>query len=47
MDQNNGSEAKISKAENRTLLTIDSGEVPLIPTKISLQDPTLHIVTTV
>ena len=47
MDQNNGLEANVSEKEIRTLLTIDSGEVPLIPTKISLQDPTLHIGTTV
>ena len=47
MDQNNGLEAKISKEETRTLSMIDSGEVPLIATKISLQDPTLHIGTTV
>ena len=47
MDQNNGIEARISKEEIRTLLTIDSGEAPLIPTKISLPDPTLHIGTTV
>ena len=42
MDQNNGLEAKFSKEETR----IDSGEVPLIATKNSLQDP-LHIGTTV
>ena len=47
MDQNNGLEAKIFKDETRTLAMIDSGEVPLIATKISLQDPTLHIGTTV
>ena len=47
MDQNNGLEAKISKEETRTLPIIYSGEVPLIATKISLQDPTLHIGTTV
>ena len=47
MDQNIGLEAKISKEETRTLPRIDSGEVPLIPTKIFLQDPTLHIGTTV
>ena len=47
MDQNNGLEAKISKEETRTLTMIDSGEVPLIATKISLQDPTLQIGTTV
>ena len=47
MDQNNGIEAKISKEEIRTLLTIDLGEVPLMPTRISLQDPTLQIGTTI
>ena len=47
MDQNNGLEAKIFKDETRTLAMIDSGEVPLIATKTSLQDPTLHIGTIV
>ena len=47
MDQNNGLEAKIFKDETRTLAMIDSGEVLLIATKIFLQDPTLHIETTV
>ena len=47
MDQNNGLKAKIFKDETRTLAMIDSGEVPLTATKISLQDPTLHIGTTV
>ena len=47
MDQNNGLEAKISKEETRTLTMIDSGEVPLIATKNSLQNTTLHIGTTV
>ena len=47
MDQSNGLEAKIFKDETRTLPMIDSGEVPLIATKIFLQDPTLHIGTTV
>ena len=46
MDQNNGLEAKIFKDETRTLAMIDSGEVHLIATKISLRDPTLHIETT-
>ena len=47
MDQNNGPEAKVFKDETRTLTMIDSGEVPLIATKISLQDPALHIEITV
>ena len=46
MDQNNGLEAKISIEEIRTLLTIDLGEVPLMPTRVSLLDATLHIGTT-
>ena len=47
MDWNNGLEAKISKEETRNLPTIDLGEIPLIPTNISLQEPTLHMGTTV
>ena len=47
MHQNNGLEAKISNEETRTLPTIELGEVPLMPTRISLQDPTLHIGTTI
>ena len=47
MDQNNRVEAKISKEETRNLPTIDLGEIPLIPTKIFLPDPTSHIGTTV
>ena len=47
MDRNNGLEAKISKEETRILPTIDLGEIPLIPTKISVQDSILHIGTTV
>ena len=43
MDQNNGLEAKISKGETRTLPMIDPGEVPLIASKTSLQDQTLHM----
>ena len=47
MDQNNGLEAKIFRDETRTLAMIDLGEAPLIAAKISLQDPILHIETTV
>ena len=47
MDQNNGPEAKIFKEETRTLLTIDLGEVPLLLTRISLQDQTSHMGITV
>ena len=42
MDQNNGLEAKISQGEIRILLTIDLEE-QLLPTRIYLQDQTLHI----
>ena len=47
MDQNNGQEAMTSKEETRTLPWIDLGEVPLMPTRVSLQDTTLHIGTTI
>ena len=47
MYQNNGLEAKIFKDETRTLAMMDSGEVLLKATKFSLQDPTLHLGTTV
>ena len=43
MDQNNGPEAKIFKERTRTFLTIDLREVPLLPTRISLQDRTSHM----
>ena len=43
MDQNNGLEANISKGETRILLTIDLGEHLLLPTRIYLQDQTLHM----
>ena len=42
MDQNNRLEAKISKGETRISLTIDLEKLPLLPTRISLQDQTLH-----
>ena len=47
MDQNNGLETKTSKEKTRTLPMIDSGEVPLMAAKTSLQDPTLQTGTTV
>ena len=47
MDQNNGLEAKISKGETRILLTIDLGEHLRLPTKIYLQDQTLHMGVTI
>ena len=43
MNQNNGLEVMISKEETRTLLTIDLGRVPPLPTRTSLQDQTLHM----
>ena len=43
MDQNNGLEAILSKGEIRILLTIDLGENLLLPTRIFLQDQTLHM----
>ena len=43
MDQNNGLEARISKEETRTFLTIDLGEVPLLFTRISLHYRTSHM----
>ena len=39
MDQKNGLEAKISKEETRTTTTMDSGVIPPLRTRISLQDP--------
>ena len=47
MDHNNGPEVRISKEKTRTLPMIDSGEVPLMATKVSFQDPILHMGTTV
>ena len=46
MDRNNGLEVRISKGEITIIITTDL-EVPPIIIKISLQDPTLHIGTTV
>ena len=43
MDRNNGLEAKISKEETRTTTTMDSGEIPPLPTRVSLQGPTSHM----
>ena len=43
MDQKNGLEAKISKEETRILLTIGLGEVPLLLTRIFLQDEASHM----
>ena len=47
MDQNNELEAKISKEETRTTLTIDLGQVPLLFTITSPQDPTSHMGTAI
>ena len=43
MDQNNEPEAKVSKEETRALLTTDLGTVPLLLTRIFLQDLTLQM----
>ena len=43
MRQNNGLEIKISKEETRTTITMDLGEIPPLLTRVSLQDPTLHM----
>ena len=40
MDQNNGLEAKISKEETRTIITMDLGELPLLLIGIFLSDQT-------
>ena len=47
MDQNNGPEAKISIEETRTLPTTDSGDVPLLLTRISLQGRFLYMGATI
>ena len=47
MDQNNGLQAKISKEETRTTRTMDLGEIPPLPNRVSLQGQTLHMGTTV
>ena len=43
MDQNNGLEAQTFKGETRILVTIDSREHLLLPTRNSLQDQNLHM----
>ena len=43
MDLKNGLDAKISKGDARILLTIDSREHLLLPTRIFIQDQTLHM----
>ena len=43
MDRNNGLEAKISKEETRTTITMGSAEIFPLPTRFSLQDSTLHM----
>ena len=47
MDQNNGLKAKISKEETWTLATIGLEEAPLLLTRNSLPDRTLHMGTTI
>ena len=46
MDQNNGLEGKISKGDTRTILTMDSGKIPLLLIIISLEDQTSPMGTT-
>ena len=46
MDRNNGPEAKFSKEETTTMLTMGLGEIPPIISRIFLQDQTSHIGTT-
>ena len=41
MEQNDGLEAKISKEETRTILTMDL-EIPPLLIRVSLQDQTSH-----
>ena len=43
MNRNNGREAKIFKGETRISLKIDLEKLPLLPTRISLQNQTLHM----
>ena len=47
MDQSNRLEAKISKEKIRTTIAMDLGEILPLPTRVSLQDQTLHMGTTV
>ena len=47
MDQNNGLETNISKEETRTILTMDSGGIPPLLIRVSLQGQTSHVGTTV
>ena len=47
MDQNNGTQAKISQEETRTLLTTDLGAVPLLLTRTFFRDLTLQMGTTI
>ena len=45
MDRNNGLEAKVSREETRTTITIDSGGIPPLASRVSLQDPTSPMTT--
>ena len=47
MDQNNGLTAKISIEGTKTTIMMDLGEIPPLPTGISLQGQTLHMGTTI
>ena len=43
MDRNNGLEVRISEEEITTIITMGLGKIPLINTRISLQDQTSHM----
>ena len=43
MDPNNGLEARISKEETRTILTMDLEDIPPTLIRIPLRDPTSHM----
>ena len=47
MDQNNGLEANTFKEETRTTITMDLREIPLLFIRVSLQDQTSHMGTTI
>ena len=46
MDQNNGLEAKTSKEETRTTITMDLAELTLLPVRVFLQVQPSHMGTT-
>ena len=47
MDQNNWLEANTFKEETRTTITMDLREIPLLFIRVSLQDQTSHMGTTI